>query len=147
MKIDFLFKGFTTRHWIGTAGVVTVMVLAAAGCWAAIQVSTWSNLVPDPLFFGSWIRIRLRIRICIEAKIQNFLRLKIEPGRGRSQRRPGGSKWSPGGSISLIPIALMRSRILIHKGKIWIRIRVRFKVERWIRIGIKVMRICNAAST
>jgi hypothetical protein len=32
-------QGFTTRHWIGTAGVVTVMVLAAAGCWAAIQVS------------------------------------------------------------------------------------------------------------
>jgi hypothetical protein len=40
MKIDILIQGFTTRHWIGTAGVVTVMVLAAAGCWAAIQVST-----------------------------------------------------------------------------------------------------------
>jgi hypothetical protein len=42
--IGFLIQGFTTRHWIGTAGVVTVMVLAAAGCWAAIQVSTYSNL-------------------------------------------------------------------------------------------------------
>ena len=31
-------QGFTKRHWIGTVGVVTVMVLAAAGCWAAIQV-------------------------------------------------------------------------------------------------------------
>jgi hypothetical protein len=59
-KIDFFIQGFTTRHWIGTAGVVTVMVLAAAGCWAAIQVSTYSNAVlrpvarvadPDPVSF------------------------------------------------------------------------------------------------
>jgi hypothetical protein len=78
MNIDFLIQGFTTRHWIGTAGVVTVMVLAAAGCWAAIQVSTQSNPVlrpaarvavdPDPVSFGSWIRV------CIKVKIQNLLR-------------------------------------------------------------------------
>jgi len=31
-------QGFTTKHWIGTAGVVSIMVLAAGGCWAAIQI-------------------------------------------------------------------------------------------------------------
>ncbi|XP_023338919.1 uncharacterized protein LOC111709482 isoform X2 [Eurytemora carolleeae] len=33
-----LSQGFTTRHWIGTAGVVFVMMLAAGGCWAAVQI-------------------------------------------------------------------------------------------------------------
>jgi len=33
-----LSQGFTTKHWIGTAGVVFVMMLAAGGCWAAIQI-------------------------------------------------------------------------------------------------------------
>jgi len=33
-----LAQGFTTKHWIGTAGVVAVMVAAAGGCWAAIQI-------------------------------------------------------------------------------------------------------------
>ena len=33
-----LSQGFTTKHWIGTAGVVSVMVAAAGGCWAAIQL-------------------------------------------------------------------------------------------------------------
>ena len=31
-------QGFTTKHWIGTAGVVSVMVVASGGCWAAIQI-------------------------------------------------------------------------------------------------------------
>ena len=41
-----LAQGFTTKHWISTAGVVSVMVAAAGGCWAAIQIYS------DP-----WIRM------------------------------------------------------------------------------------------
>jgi len=41
-----LSQGFTTKHWIGTAGVVSVMVAAAGGCWAAIQ-----------LYSEAWIRM------------------------------------------------------------------------------------------
>jgi len=33
-----LAQGFTTKHWIGTAGVVLVMMMAAGGCWAAVQI-------------------------------------------------------------------------------------------------------------
>jgi len=35
-----LAQGFTTKHWIGTAGVVSVMVMAAGGCWAATYLYT-----------------------------------------------------------------------------------------------------------
>ncbi len=62
-------------------------------------------------------------------------------GRGRSHLRPGGSKWSPGGSIdrwSKVPITLKRS---------WIRIRI--EVKNWIRIRFRIrieaMRIRNPA--
>jgi hypothetical protein len=51
-------------------------------------------------------------------------------GHERAQWRPGGSKWSPGGSIdcwSQIPITLKSS---------WIRIRI--KRKSWIRIRIQV---------
>jgi len=33
-----LSQGFTTKHWIGTAGVVAIMMMAAGGCWAAVQI-------------------------------------------------------------------------------------------------------------
>jgi len=33
-----LTQGFTTKHWIGTAGVVFIMMMAAGGCWAAVQI-------------------------------------------------------------------------------------------------------------
>jgi len=41
-----LAQGFTTKHWAGSAGVVSVMVMAAGGCWAAIQ-----------LYQEAWIRM------------------------------------------------------------------------------------------
>jgi len=41
-----LAQGFTTKHWAGSAGVVSVMVAAAGGCWAAIQ-----------LYQEAWIRM------------------------------------------------------------------------------------------
>jgi len=41
-----LAQGFTTKHWVGTAGVVSVMVAAAGGCWAAIQI-----------YSDAWIRM------------------------------------------------------------------------------------------
>ena len=46
-----LSQGFTTKHWIGTAGVVFVMMLAAGGCWAAIQIYSQVK-------FSKLIRIR-----------------------------------------------------------------------------------------
>jgi hypothetical protein len=66
-------------------------------------------------------------------------------GRGRSQSRRGGSKWSNGGSVdqwSLIRFNVMRSRIRIHY-KVKSRNRIRIKVKRGIRIRIKVTRIRN----
>jgi hypothetical protein len=62
-------------------------------------------------------------------------------------------KWSPGGSIdqsSQIPITLKRSRIRIRiKVESWIRIKILIRIKRksWIRIRIciKVMRIRNPA--
>merc|ERR1711936_483654 len=41
-----LAQGFTTKHWAGSAGFVSVMVAAAGGCWAAIQ-----------LYQEAWIRM------------------------------------------------------------------------------------------
>ena len=91
--------------------------------------------------FGSWILI------CISAKIKYPVVFEAQKraleGRGRSQWRPGGSKWSPAGfSIeqwAQIPIVWMRSRIQILIRcdlKSWIRIRIR--VKSWNRIRIKL---------
>ena len=41
-----LAQGFTPAHWAGSAGVVSIMVMAAGGCWAAIQ-----------LYQEAWIRM------------------------------------------------------------------------------------------
>ncbi len=118
----------------------------------------------NPHYFGSWIRIRVRlkswIRICvfIKAEIQKIEKLSSgRRGPWRSQWRSGGYKWSPGRSVdqwSQILITLIRSRILFRirikvKGWIWISIkvtvwiRIRIEVRSWIRTRISEMRIRN----
>ncbi len=78
-------------------------------------------------FLKNWILIRIRVK--------SFLGLKwAAEGRGRSQWRPGGSKWSLRGSIDhwlQIPITLKRS---------WIRIRIKVNCrirKSWSRSTLK----------
>jgi hypothetical protein len=90
----------------------------------------WQSLIQIRIRVESWIRIRIKVKFrAVEAPIGP------KEGRGRSQWRRGGKKWSREGVYSPVvtdSYHLMRSRIRIH-----------IKVKRPIRICMKVMRIRN----
>ncbi len=130
--------------------------------WIRIRMHHWKqDPHPDPHQSEKpdSYPLQRRIRICIEVKIQELRRLKMNAleldGRWRSQWRRGGSKWSRGRSACQwlqILNTLMRSRNQIRirtsaKGSIRIHIKVKVgsgSASKWmIRIRIKVMWIRN----
>lgn len=93
-----LAQGFTTRHWVGTVGVVSVMVLAAAGCWAAIQIypEAWIKCIAVGLaLLVQYICLRfLGLNTVTAYQRAKVYGLKI---MNRSLNRSGNSSSSSGG--------------------------------------------------
>ncbi len=63
--------------------------------WCRFGPATLQNRHQIRIIFSSWIRIFIKVKIQNVLKAQN----RAVEGCGRSQWRPGGWKWSPGGCI------------------------------------------------
>ncbi len=128
----FGLPGFASRFRIpGPVGSgFEILYRIFQGCGSG---SGWTRII-----FESYSRIRFRVKSWMQVRfIVKIQKLETQnravEGIGRSRWRPGGSKWSPEGSVdqwSQIPFTLKKSRI-----------RIRINVKSFFRIRIKVMRI------